>query len=116
MFIIIMPWGGADIGPIGTLLFMGPDMDMGGILLLALTEHGGSGGGPLLPTLGGPWFELSPGGALPGPPPLLRGPTGVPEPLPCVEPWGLLEPGPVLMVMPPCWLVGVIGLCMGPIT
>ena len=38
------------------------------------------------PTLGGPWLEVRPGGALPGPPPLLSGPTGVPEPLPCVDP------------------------------
>jgi len=68
------------------------------------------------PTLGGPWLDESPGGALPGPPPLLRGPTGVPDPLPCVEPCGLLEPGPVDIVMPPCVLVGVMGLCIGPMT
>ena len=55
-------------------------------------------------------FDERPGGALPGPPPLLKGPTGVPEPLPCVDPWGLLEPGPVLIVIPPCVLEGVIGL------
>ena len=87
-------------------------MDIGGI----------PGGGPLVelltggPTLGGPWLEESPGGALPGPPPLLNGPTGVPAPLPCVEPCGLFEPGPVLIVIPPWVLEGVIGLCMGPIT
>ena len=82
----IIPWGGADIGPIGTP--PGCDIDMGGIPLALLALPGGpvelfTGGGP---TLGGPWFDERPGGALPGPPPLLSGPTGVPEPLPCVEP------------------------------
>ena len=61
------------------------------------------------PALGGPWPVVKPGGTLPGPPPLLKGPTGVPAPLPCVDPCGLLEPGPVLIVIP-CVLVGVIGL------
>merc|ERR1712156_127060 len=47
-----------------------------------------------------------------------KGPIGTPEDtggtLPCVEPCGLLEPGPVLMVIPGCVLEGVMGLFIGP--
>lgn len=82
--IIIIPWGGADIGPMGTLpgVFIGWPIDVMGGMLFMLT----GGPVPVELLLGGPWLEDRPGGALPGPPPLLSGPTGVPEPEPCVEP------------------------------